>query len=156
MKRYGGAYLCVNAGKKCGHHDDRFQLDAGRMQFRWRFEERSAPEGTENVVHTTGFPIVDQTVDLKMFTRIAPVNGPFKEMPVFQDYEKLSNVKVEFIEAPTDGFQEKKTCCSPPMSQPDALFRSGLSPLEAVRYGSAGQLIPLEGLIDEYAPNLKN
>ena len=39
---------------------------------------------------------------------------------------------------------------------PDALFRSGLSPLEAVRYGSAGQLIPLEGLIDEYAPNLKN
>ena len=48
--------------------------------------------------------------------RIAPVNGPFKEMPVFQDYEKLSNVKVEFIEAPTDGFQEKKTCCSPPMS----------------------------------------
>ena len=79
-------------------------------------KKEAAPEGTENVVHTTGFPIVDQTVDLKMFTRIAPVNGPFKEMPVFQDYEKLSNVKVEFIEAPTDGFQEKKTCCSPPMS----------------------------------------
>lgn len=118
-------------------------------------KKEAAPEGTENVVHTTGFPIVDQTVDLKMFTRIAPVNGPFKEMPVFQDYEKLSNVKVEFIEAPTDGFQEKKNLLFASNELPDALFRSGLSPLEAVRYGSAGQLIPLEGLIDEYAPNLK-
>lgn len=118
-------------------------------------KKEAVPEGTENVVHTTGFPIVDQTVDLKMFTRIAPVNGPFKEMPVFQDYEKLSNVKVEFIEAPTDGFQEKKNLLFASNELPDALFRSGLSPLEAVRYGSAGQLIPLEGLIDEYAPNLK-
>ncbi|KAF4326263.1 hypothetical protein G195_000315 [Phytophthora kernoviae 00238/432] len=90
-----------------------------------------------------------------MFTRIAPVNGPFKEMPVFQDYEKLSHVKVEFIEAPTDGFQEKKNLLFASNELPDALFRSGLSPLEAIRYGSAGQLIPLEGLIDEYAPNLK-
>ncbi|RAR44055.1 extracellular solute-binding protein [Paenibacillus sp. MDMC362] len=118
-------------------------------------KKEAAPEGTESVVHTTGFPIVDQTVELKMFTRIAPVNGPFKEMPVFQDYEKLSNVKVEFIEAPTDGFQEKKNLLFASNELPDALFRSGLSPLEAVRYGSAGQLIPLEGLIDEYAPNLK-
>ena len=38
---------------------------------------------------------------------------------------------------------------------PDAFYRSGLSPLEATRYGAAGQLIPLEDLIDEYAPNLK-
>ncbi|MCV4234219.1 extracellular solute-binding protein [Virgibacillus sp. LDC1] len=119
-------------------------------------KKEAAPEGTENVVHATGFPIVEQPVDLKMFTRIAPVNGPFKEMPVFQDYEKLSNVKVEFIEAPTDGFQEKKNLLFASNELPDALFRSGLSPLEAVRYGSAGQLIPLEGLIDEYAPNLKN
>ncbi|EGG37462.1 extracellular solute-binding protein [Paenibacillus sp. HGF5] len=118
-------------------------------------KKEAAPEAAENVVHTTGFPIVDQAVELKMFTRIAPVNGPFKEMPVFQDYEKLSNVKVEFIEAPTDGFQEKKNLLFASNELPDALFRSGLSPLEAVRYGSAGQLIPLEGLIDEYAPNLK-
>lgn len=79
-------------------------------------KKEAAPEAAENVVHTTGFPIVDQAVELKMFTRIAPVNGPFKEMPVFQDYEKLSNVKVEFIEAPTDGFQERKTCCLLPTS----------------------------------------
>lgn len=76
----------------------------------------SSPEVSKNEVHATGFPIVDQPVNLKMFTRIAPVNGPFKEMPVFQDYEKLSQVKVDFIEAQTDGFQEKKICCLLQMS----------------------------------------
>jgi putative aldouronate transport system substrate-binding protein len=91
-----------------------------------------------------------------MFTRIAPVNGPFKDMPVFQDYEKMSNVQVEFIEAPTDGFQEKKNLLFASNELPDALYRSGLAPLEAVRYGSAGQLIPLEDLIEQYAPNLKS
>ncbi|NUU76841.1 extracellular solute-binding protein [Paenibacillus xylanilyticus] len=115
----------------------------------------SVPEISKNDVHATGFPIVDQPINLKMFTRIAPVNGPFKEMPVFQDYEKLSNVKVEFIEAQTDGFQEKKNLLFASNELPDALFRSGLTPLETIRYGAAGQLIPLEGLIDEYAPNLK-
>ncbi|SFA88829.1 putative aldouronate transport system substrate-binding protein [Cohnella sp. OV330] len=108
-----------------------------------------------NAVKANGFPIVDQPIKLKMFTRTAPVNGPFKDMPVFQDYEKMSNVQVEFTEAPTDGFQEKKNLLFASNELPDALYRSGLSQLEATRYGAAGQLIPLEDLIDQYAPNLK-
>ncbi|UUZ84809.1 extracellular solute-binding protein [Paenibacillus sp. P26] len=106
-------------------------------------------------VSSDGFPIVKEPIKLKMFTRVAPTNGPFKDMPVFQDYEKMSNVQVEFIEAPTDGFNEKKNLLFASNELPDAFYRSGLTPLEAVRYGSGGQLIPLEKLIDAYAPNLK-
>lgn len=108
----------------------------------------------EVAVSKDGFPIVQEPIKLKMFTRVAPVNGPFKEMPVFQDYEKMSNVQVEFIEAPTDGFQEKKNLLFASNELPDVLYRSSLTPLEAVRYGAAGQLIPLEDLIKDYAPNL--
>jgi putative aldouronate transport system substrate-binding protein len=111
---------------------------------------------SEGAVKTDGFPIVETPITLKMFTRVAPVNGPFKDMPVFQDYEKLSNIKVEFIETPTDGFAEKKNLLFASNELPDAIFRSGLSQLESIRYGTAGQLIPLEGLIEEYAPNLKS
>jgi len=115
----------------------------------------TAPEGAaSNAVSKEGFPIVQEPIKLKMFTRIAPVNGPFKDMPVFQDYEKMSNVQVEFIEAPTDGFQEKKNLLFASNELPDVLYRSGLTPLEAVRYGAGGQLIPLEDLIRDYAPNL--
>ncbi|WP_059053970.1 extracellular solute-binding protein [Paenibacillus senegalimassiliensis] len=116
-------------------------------------KKSAAGGGSEVVVSKEGFPIVQEPITLKMFTRIAPVNGPFKDMPVFQDYEKMSNVKVEFIEAPTDGFQEKKNLLFASNELPDVMFRSGITPLEAVRYGAGGQLIPLEDMIEEYAPN---
>jgi putative aldouronate transport system substrate-binding protein len=110
---------------------------------------------SEGGVSENGFPIVPEKISLKMFTRIAPVNGPFKDMPVFQDYEKMSNIHVDFIEAATDGFAEKKNLLFASNELPDAIYRSGLSPLEAIRYGASGQLIPLEDLIDQYAPNMK-
>lgn len=117
--------------------------------------EGRSEETAATAVSKSGYPIVEEPVKLKMFTRIAPVNGPFKDMPVFQDYGKLSNVEVEFTETPTDGFQEKKNLLFASNELPDALFRSGLTQLETIRYGTAGQLIPLENLIDEYAPNFK-
>ncbi|AIQ29004.1 MULTISPECIES: extracellular solute-binding protein [unclassified Paenibacillus] len=114
----------------------------------------AAPKATaDQSVSKDGFPIVQEPVKLSMFTRIAPVNGPFKDMPVFQDYEKLSNVQVEFTEAPTDGFQEKKNLLFASNELPDVMYRSGITQLEAIRYGSGGQLIPLEDLIRDYAPN---
>jgi len=120
-------------------------------------KEEASPSASAgaSTVNASGFPLVSEPITLKMFTRIAPVNGPFKDMPVFQDYEKMTNVHVDFTEAPTDGFDEKKNLLFASNELPDALYRSGLSPLEQVRYGAAGQLIPLENLIDSYAPNLK-
>jgi putative aldouronate transport system substrate-binding protein len=117
-------------------------------------EAESAPS-TTGTVNNAGFPIVKEPIKLKMFTRIAPVNGPFKDMPVFQDYEKMSNVQVEWIEAPTDGFAEKKNLLFASGELPDAVYRGGLTQLEATRYGAAGQLIPLEKLLASSAPNLK-
>jgi putative aldouronate transport system substrate-binding protein len=118
-------------------------------------KEGKTPANDVKSVSADGFPIVKEPLKLKMFTRIAPTNGPFKDMPVFQDYEKLSNIQVEFIEAPTDGFPEKKNLLFASNELPDAIYRSGLTQLEAIKYGAGGQLIPLEKLIDAYAPNLK-
>lgn len=118
-------------------------------------QENKAQGDAAKGVAAEGFPIVSEPLKLKMFTRVAPVNGPFKDMPVFQDMEKMSNVQVEFIEAPTDGFAEKKNLLFASNELPDAMYRSGLTPLEAIRYGSGGQLIPLENMIDKYAPNIK-
>ncbi|MBB3111337.1 putative aldouronate transport system substrate-binding protein [Paenibacillus phyllosphaerae] len=118
-------------------------------------EAASEGENAKATVSTSGFPIVQEPISFTMFARIAPVNGPFKDMPVFQDYEKLSNIKAEFTEVPTDGFQEKKNLLFASNELPDVLFRAGLTPLETIRYGTAGQLLPLENLIGEYAPNFK-
>ncbi|MGO4373620.1 hypothetical protein AB4Z21_23215 [Paenibacillus sp. MCAF20] len=78
-----------------------FSLVAAGCQSGSGTNKESAPEGSpETVVSKDGYPIVQQPIKLKMFSRIAPVNGPFKDMPVFQDYEKTSNVQVEFTEVP--------------------------------------------------------
>lgn len=118
-------------------------------------KEGKTQAGDVKSVSSDGFPIVKEPLKLKMFTRIAPSNGPFKDMPVFQDFEKMSNIQVEFIEAPTDGFPEKKNLLFASNELPDAMYRSGLTQLEAIKFGAGGQLIPLEKLIDSYAPNLK-
>jgi len=116
----------------------------------------SSSDVSQDVANQNVFPIVQDKITLKMFTRIAPVNASFKDMPVFQDYEKMTNIHVEFIETPTDGFQEKKNLVFASNELPDAFYRSALSPLEATRYGAAGQLIPLEDLIEKYAPNIRS
>lgn len=134
-----------NAGNNNGNNADASQQPA----------QSTGSEGVQSIVNKSGFPIVEEPITLKMFTRIAPVNGPFEEMPVFQDYEKMTNIRVEFEEAPTDGFAEKKNLIFASNELPDAFYRSELSPLEVTRYGASGQLIPLEDLIDQYAPNLK-
>ncbi|MWV42675.1 extracellular solute-binding protein [Paenibacillus sp. HJL G12] len=118
-------------------------------------KEGTSAAKSESVVNESGFPLTNEPIKLSMFTRIAPLNGPFKDMPVFQDYEKMSNVQVKFTEAPTDGFQEKKNLLFASNELPDAFYRSAITPLEATQFGSVGQLIPLEELIDKYAPNLK-
>ena len=47
----------------------------------------SAVSSGSAAVNEEGYPLTAQPITLKMFTRIAPVNGPFKDMPVFQDYD---------------------------------------------------------------------
>lgn len=146
-KYWGKATICAMIA---------FSLVAAGCQSGSSTNNKTEAKGSsEVVVSKEGFPIVQETIKLSMFTRIAPANGPFKDMPVFQDYEKMSNVQVTFTEVPTDGFQEKKNLLFASNELPDVLFRSGLTPLEAIRYGTAGQLIPLESLIDDYAPNFK-
>ena len=112
-------------------------------------------EKTDSNVAAAGFPIVEQPVKLKFFARKSPPNGPYENMLVFQEYEKKTQMDIEWEDVPQDGFPEKKNLLFASNELPDALYKASLTPLEAVKYGSSGMLVPLEGLIDKYAPNLQ-
>ncbi|EOS55717.1 extracellular solute-binding protein [Paenibacillus barengoltzii] len=105
-------------------------------------------------VKKEGFPIVDEPLTLTM---LAPDAGmaDWSTMPVVQEMEKLSGIKVEFQTAPIDSFSTKKNLVFASGDLPDALYAADITPAEQVTYGSQGILIPLEDLIDNYAPNLK-
>jgi ABC-type sugar transport system, periplasmic component len=117
--------------------------------------ETSAKQKEETEIRTEGFPIVQEPIQLKMFAQKSPTNGPYEEMLVFKEYEKMTNIDIVWEDVPTEGFAEKKNLMFASNELPDALFKAGLSPLEAVKYGSSGMLIPLEDLIEGYAPNVK-
>jgi putative aldouronate transport system substrate-binding protein len=118
-------------------------------------QSSSPAGGATSGAANSGFPIVQQPITLKMFSRLAPNSGASKDLLVWQEYQKKTGINLTFEDVPTQGFPERKNLAFASNDLPDFFFRSALTPLESIKYGTAGQLIPLEGLIDKYAPNFK-
>lgn len=120
----------------------------------------ASTEGTEGSdtateVHKTGFPIVDKPIELSI---MAPDVGrqDWNKMPVIQEYEKMTNIKLKLQNAPQDSFETKKNLVFASGTLPDIFYAADLKGSDQVTYGSQGLLLPLEKYIDEgYAPNLK-
>ncbi|UOQ86947.1 extracellular solute-binding protein [Gracilibacillus salinarum] len=111
-------------------------------------------EGPSETFNEEGFPIVDDEITLNIFSRKSPPNGAYEDMLMFQEYEKMTNVNIEWDDVPQDGFAERKNLEFSSGELPDVFYKSSISQLEAVKYGSSGILIPLEGLLEDHAPNI--
>lgn len=105
-------------------------------------------------VKKEGFPIVDKPLTLTMMAPDVGVQD-WNKMKVMQDMEKLTGIKMQYQNAPMDSFDTKKNLVFASGNLPDIFFGADIKPAEQVTYGSQGVLIPLENLIDNYAPNLK-
>ncbi|NGP45296.1 extracellular solute-binding protein [Bacillaceae bacterium SIJ1] len=119
-------------------------------------EKATSTEG-ENAsveVNKEGFPIVDETIQLSM---MGPNIGAaeWEDMEVLQTYEEMTNMDFEYDTPPLSDFQTKLNLAFAGKDVSDVIYGGGLTPNMEVDYGSQGILIPLEGLIDEYAPHFK-
>lgn len=116
----------------------------------------SSGNGGEGAVGVSkdGFPIVEETITLSLLAPSAEM-ADWSTMPTIQAMEELSNIKLEFQTSPIDSFPTKKNLTFASGELPDMLYAADLTPAEQVNYGTQGLLIPLEDLIDNYAPNLK-
>ncbi|WP_139994855.1 extracellular solute-binding protein [Paenibacillus paridis] len=101
-----------------------------------------------------GLPIVNEQISL---TLTAPDVGiqNWKDMEVLKEMEKLTNIKMVFNNAPKESFDTKKNLIFSSGEYPDVFYAAGLTPAEQMNYGEQGILIPLEDLIENYAPNVK-
>ncbi|MGG6310940.1 extracellular solute-binding protein [Paenibacillus macerans] len=117
-------------------------------------KEEGAGGNAAAEVSKDGFPIVQEPITLTM---MAPDVGlqNWKDMAVLQNMEKLTNIHFVYNNAPKDSFDTKKNLVFASGEYPDVFYAAGLTPAEQMNYGEQGILIPLEGLIDEYAPNFK-
>lgn len=103
-----------------------------------------------------GFPIVEEEIELTM---MAPGTGlaEWKDMPTLQEYEEMTNMTFDYITPPQDDFATRFNLTIAGGDIPDIFYAPSpdLTAALEVELGEDGILIPLNDLIDEYAPNLK-
>ena len=107
-------------------------------------------------LNAEGFPIVNEQITLTVYGQRDQNQTEWKNMLVMQEYEKMTNIHMDFQEVPADGFAENKQLLFASNELPDVFLRSAINQNEVSTYGvGSGQLMILDDLIEEYAPNLK-
>ncbi|RTE10849.1 hypothetical protein [Paenibacillus whitsoniae] len=112
--------------------------------------EKKSSAASSNV-NQTGLPIVKEKVKLTANV-VAPTNN-WNTLIYFQNLEKETNVHVEFQNFGTNE-QEKFNLMFASRDFPDMILR-GANDKQILDAAAAGDIIPLNDLIDKYAPNWK-
>lgn len=105
--------------------------------------------------NASSFPIVNEPITLEMMGKSSPIQPEWGQMGFFQEMEAKTNIKFQFRTASADDYTQKKQLAFAGMDLPDVFYGAELTLAEEADYGSQGLLVPLEDLIDQYAPNLK-
>ncbi|MBB6729365.1 extracellular solute-binding protein [Cohnella zeiphila] len=121
----------------------------------------SSPQGTKGQsesagVNATGFPIVNAPIKLNIFAGQAPsAPADWNNVEIWKEYAKMTNVDVNWQLTPVDSLTEKRNLLLAGGELPDAFHTARFTSVDLANYGGQGLLIPLNKLIDEYAPNFK-
>lgn len=104
--------------------------------------------------NTTGYPIVKKPITLTMF---APLAGAiaWKDREYFKVMQKKTNIHFKFQTVDRGDAGTKKNLLLASGNLPDIFYGTDFSHQDEIKYGSEGVIIPLEGLIKKYAPNIQ-
>ena len=106
------------------------------------------------------FPIVKEGTDITL--KVMIVNGPmYSNMDSIRDvyftnaYEKMTGVKIEWIEVSSDAFDDQLALRLTTGDLPDVILKGGISNSSQLKYGEQGYFLNLmQGdLMKNYAPN---
>lgn len=112
-------------------------------------------EPSENM-NLTGFPIVNEPIQLSFLAGAAPTsNSNWNRVRLFTEYAKMTNINIEWQMVPTDALNERVNLLLASRDYPDAFHTARLTIADIMKHGGEGTFIPLNDLIDEYAPNFK-
>ncbi|MFD1415958.1 extracellular solute-binding protein [Oceanobacillus jeddahense] len=111
----------------------------------------------EEDVNAEGFPIVEEELELTFFANKPAQNegNDWNDILIWNEYRDLTNINVNWNSVSPDALEENRNLALGSGDLPDAFFLAELSNTDLLRYGSQGSFLPLNDLIDEYAPNLK-
>lgn len=116
--------------------------------------ETTKDEGTSEKKEFT-FPLAEP-VTFTAFSDIRPDNKTLLvETTAMKKITEITNVQWDVESVLMSALTEKRQLALSTGDYPEVFLKSGISESELEKYGKEGVLIPLNDLIDEYAPNLK-
>jgi putative aldouronate transport system substrate-binding protein len=120
-------------------------------------EETATKENKKNTesISKTGMPIVKEKIELNGFAAKFFSSQDWEKLMLWQEYEKMTNIHINWETVSTDALAEKRNLMLASGEYPDLLFAAALPKTDLIKYGQQGVFLPLNDLIDKYAPNLK-
>lgn len=104
----------------------------------------------------TKFPIVDKPVKYRIVATTEPNQAEFGDMEFFKQLEEKTNVQVEWECYQSLNYGDQKNLMLASGNLPDAFFGYGSFTMDDVNKNAPlGMVIPLDDLIDQYAPVYK-
>ena len=113
-------------------------------------------EEAKDNTNETGMPIVEEEIKLNFFAGKSPATAEdWNDVMVFNEYEEMTNIDIEWEMVPHASLSEKRNLALASGNMPDAFHSASMPVADILKYGQQGLFIPLNDLIDQYAPNLK-
>jgi len=117
-------------------------------------KQEEVEEDLDNL-NKEGFPIVDEPIELNFFAGVGTVDNDWNDILLLNEYEQMTNIKIEWEQVSADAREEKRNIALVTDDLPDVFYGTYIPDIDLLKYGERGTFIPLNDLIDEYAPNLK-
>ncbi|TVY08838.1 extracellular solute-binding protein [Paenibacillus cremeus] len=130
-------------------------LSAGLLGCQQGGAPEAKPSANASTVSPTGFPVVKEKVTLKGFARKDAQLGDYAQMALWKQIEEKTNIHVDWVTPALQDATEKVNLAIASGDLPDFFIKGVIPQEDVIKYGSQGILLPLEKLIDSYAPNLK-
>lgn len=108
-------------------------------------------------LNDSGMPIVKKPLKLDFFTgkSLTNVNADWNDLFIWNKYKDMTNIDINWTQVPGDSLDEKRNLALAGGNLPDVFYASRIPNTDLLKYGSQGTFLPLNDLIDKYAPNFK-
>lgn len=107
-------------------------------------------------INETGYPIVNEKLNIKVMAPNWNSTKEYNEKSLVQDLEKKTNIHVEWQYFTGDASEKLSLAFASKENIPDAFLMADMPANTIDKYGKDGLIIPVENLIEEYAPNISS
>ncbi|WP_374121461.1 ABC transporter substrate-binding protein [Paenibacillus sp. LHD-117] len=110
----------------------------------------------EDVFTAVGsYPIVNKQLTLKMFAPQLPTIENMETNAFTKHLEEKTNIKIAWDLVPNNALEDRKQLMLASGDYPEVILHGALTREEQMKYGKQGVFLPLNDLIDKYAPTIK-